>query len=291
MLYSEFLTIGLHGGLDMTKTESNVINTKGITINQTAVTFNQYSDAAVEALLPINLTINPGEFVALVGPSGCGKSTLLNVLAGFIKPTTGTAFVGNQPITRPDIDHGVVFQDYALFPWLNVIDNVAFGLERQGVNKKERHERALKNLDMVGLKDSAYKKVTELSGGMKQRAAIARVFATEPSIILMDEPFGALDALTRRFLQHQLLEIWQKNRKSVVFVTHSVQEAVYLANRVIVMTARPGRIKLDHQIDLKYPRDYTSNDFRELEKLVFSQLDEELAKTFSLETDKGYSSD
>ena len=245
----------------------------------------------MEALRPIDLDIAPGDFIALVGPSGCGKSTLLNVLAGFIKPTSGSALVGDEPITKPDIDHGVVFQDYALFPWLNVIDNVAFGLERQGIGKQERYARALDNLDMVGLKDSAYKKVTELSGGMKQRVAIARVFATDPSIILMDEPFGALDALTRRFLQHQLLEIWQKNRKTVVFVTHSVQEAVYLANRVIVMTARPGRIKLDHRIELDYPRDFASSEFRTLEKLVYDQLDEELAKTFSLEGGQGYSGD
>jgi ABC-type nitrate/sulfonate/bicarbonate transport system ATPase subunit len=275
----------------MTDTTDTTLNTKGITIKRTAVTFNTDTDSPLEALRPIDLDIAPGDFIALVGPSGCGKSTLLNVLAGFIKPTSGSALVGDEPITKPDIDHGVVFQDYALFPWLNVIDNVAFGLERQGIGKQERYARALDNLDMVGLKDSAYKKVTELSGGMKQRVAIARVFATDPSIILMDEPFGALDALTRRFLQHQLLEIWQKNRKTVVFVTHSVQEAVYLANRVIVMTARPGRIKLDHRIELDYPRDFASSEFRTLEKLVYDQLDEELAKTFSLEGGQGYSGD
>ena len=275
----------------MTDTTDTTLNTMGITIKRTAVTFNTDTDSPVEALRPIDLDIAPGDFIALVGPSGCGKSTLLNVLAGFIKPTSGSALVGDEPITKPDIDHGVVFQDYALFPWLNVIDNVAFGLERQGIGKQERYARALDNLDMVGLRDSAYKKVTELSGGMKQRVAIARVFATDPSIILMDEPFGALDALTRRFLQHQLLEIWQKNRKTVVFVTHSVQEAVYLANRVIVMTARPGRIKLDHRIELDYPRDFASSEFRTLEKLVYDQLDEELAKTFSLEGGQGYSGD
>ena len=291
MLCSVSSTTVLRGAADMTDTTETTLNTKGITIKRTAVTFNADTDAPVEALRPIDLDIAPGDFIALVGPSGCGKSTLLNVLTGFIKPTCGSALVGDETITKPDIDHGVVFQDYALFPWLNVIDNVAFGLERQGVGKQERYARALDNLDMVGLKDSAYKKVTELSGGMKQRVAIARVFATDPSIILMDEPFGALDALTRRFLQHQLLEIWQKNRKTVVFVTHSVQEAVYLANRVIVMTARPGQIKLDHRIELDYPRDFASAEFRTLEKLVYDQLDEELAKTFSLEGGQGYSSD
>lgn len=257
--------------------------TKGISISELAVTFQSEDSEPVEALRPTSLEFEPGEFIALVGPSGCGKSTLLNVLAGFIKPSSGQALVGGETITKPDIDHGMVFQDYALFPWLNVIDNVAFGLERQGLGLAERHAKARDYLDMVGLKDFADKRVTELSGGMKQRVAIARVFATDPSIILMDEPFGALDALTRRFLQHQLLEIWQRNRKTVVFVTHSVQEAVYLASRVIVMTARPGRVKLDQKIDLPHPRDFSGEEFRRLEKLIYDQLDEELAKSFKLE--------
>ncbi len=271
----------------MNSNDTNTLNTKGISINQIGMTFNMDTDDPVEALCPVDLAFKPGEFIALVGPSGCGKSTLLNILAGFIKPTHGEARVGEDLITKPDIDHGMVFQDYALFPWLNVIDNVAFGLERQGVGKGERYARARENLDMVGLKDFATKQVNELSGGMKQRVAIARVFATDPSVILMDEPFGALDALTRRFLQHQLLEIWQRNRKTVVFVTHSVQEAVYLASRVIVMTARPGRIKLDQAIDLAHPRDFSSAEFRDYEKQVYEQLDEELAKTFKLEGGAG----
>lgn len=267
----------------MTDNNTQTTNTKGISINRIGVVFNPESDDPVEALRPVELEIEPGEFIALVGPSGCGKSTLLNVLAGFITPTVGSAKVGDEPITKPDIDHGMVFQDYALFPWLNVIDNVAFSLERMGVGKAERHARALETLEMVGLKDFATKRTNELSGGMKQRVAIARVFTTDPSIILMDEPFGALDALTRRFLQNQLLEIWQRNRKTVVFVTHSVQEAIYLASRVVVMTARPGRIKLDQQISLPYPRDFSSAPFREIEKVIYDQLDEELAKTFKLE--------
>lgn len=267
----------------MSDISTDTLNTKGISIRRIGVVFNSDSADPVEAVRPLDLEIEPGEFVALVGPSGCGKSTLLNVLAGFIKPSVGQALVGDKPVDKPDIDHGMVFQDYALFPWLNVIDNVAFGMERQGLGKDERYARALQNLDMVGLKDFASKRVNELSGGMKQRVAIARVFATDPSIILMDEPFGALDALTRRFLQHQLLDIWQKNRKTVVFVTHSVQEAIYLSTRVIVMTARPGRIKLDQKIDLPHPRDFSSAEFRDYEKLVYDQLDEELAKTFKLE--------
>ena len=267
----------------MADNPTQAMNTKGISISELSVTFHPEGSEPVEALRPTSLEFEPGEFIALVGPSGCGKSTLLNVLAGFIKPTAGQAFVGGKAVTKPDIDHGMVFQDYALFPWLNVIDNVAFGLERQGMGKDERHARAREYLDMVGLKDFAEKHVTQLSGGMEQRVAIARVFATDPSIILMDEPFGALDALTRRFLQHQLLEIWQRNRKTVVFVTHSVQEAVYLASRVVVMTARPGRIKLDQAIDIPHPRDFSSEAFRRMEKLIYDQLDEELAKTFKLE--------
>ena len=269
---------------DQTKTSGG---TKGISIREVSVTFHPENSDPVEALRPTSLEFEAGEFIALVGPSGCGKSTLLNVLAGFIKPSAGQALVGGQPITKPDIDHGMVFQDYALFPWLNVIDNVAFGLERQGMGRDERYARAREYLDMVGLKDFAEKRVTELSGGMKQRVAIARVFATDPSIILMDEPFGALDALTRRFLQHQLLDIWQRNRKTVVFVTHSVQEAIYLASRVIVMTARPGRVKLDQTVDLAHPRDFASAEFRDYEKIIYDQLDEELAKTFKLEGGQG----
>lgn len=256
---------------------------KGLSIRQIAVTYQSAAGEAVEALLPVDLEIAPGEFVALVGPSGCGKSTLLNVLAGFVPPSGGAARVGDQPIVKPNSDRGMVFQDYALFPWLSVLDNVAFGLERKGMAKAERHRVAAEYLAMVGLKDFARKRPQELSGGMKQRVAIARVFATEPSIILMDEPFGALDALTRRFLQHQLLEIWQEHKKTIVFVTHSVQEAVYLADRVVVMTARPGQVKLDLRVDLEHARDYTSAAFRAYEKQVYDVLDEELAKSFDLE--------
>lgn len=256
---------------------------KPVTIRDLEMTFRTRQDEAVQALAPVSMDIAPGEFVALVGPSGCGKSTLLNILAGFLTPTAGEARVGDAIITRPDIDHGMVFQDYALFPWLSVIDNVAFGLERQGIGKEERLRIAQDYLDLVGLGEFARKRPSELSGGMKQRVAIARVFATDPSIIFMDEPFGALDALTRRFLQHQLLEIWQRHKKTIVFVTHSVQEAIYLANRVVVMTARPGRIKTDQKIEAPYPRDFTAANFRKMEKLIYGQLDEELAKTFDFE--------
>ena len=243
--------------------------------------FKRFGD--VVAVNDLSIHVEDKEFLVFVGPSGCGKSTLLNILAGFISPTGGVAQIGGVPVTGPKIDHGVVFQDYALFPWLSVIDNVAFGLERQGIGKAERHCIATEYLELLGLQEFVHKRPSELSGGMKQRVAIARVFATDPSAILMDEPFGALDALTRRFLQHQLLRIWQEHKKTILFVTHSVQEAIYLADRVIVMTARPGCIKLDHTIELSYPRDFSTQEFRNLEKIIYDQLDAELAKTFDLQ--------
>ena len=255
---------------------------KGLSIRGLAKTYRTRSGDRVEAVTPVDFDVAPGEFVSLVGPSGCGKSTLLNILAGFVEPSTGQAFVGEEPIRAPNIDRGMVFQDYALFPWLSVLENVEFGLERKGIRKRERRDIALDYLDSVGLAEFADKRTHELSGGMKQRVAIARAFATEPSIILMDEPFGALDALTRRFLQTQLLRIWQEHRKTIVFVTHSVPEAVTLSDRIVVMTARPGRFKAVLAIDLAHPRDFSSDEFHAFERQVYKQLDEELAKTFNL---------
>ena len=237
----------------------------------------------IEALLPVDLDIAAGEFLVVVGPSGCGKSTMLNILAGLTPPSAGEARVGDVAISGPDIDRGMVFQDYALFPWLDVIGNVEFGLERKGLPRRQRREVAMRYLEMVGLAEFAEKRPRELSGGMKQRVAIARTFATEPSVIFMDEPFGALDALTRRYLQHELLRIWQEHRKTVVFITHSVVEAIYLADRIVLMTARPGRIKTVLKVDLVHPRDPTSDEFRAIERRVYADLDEELAKSFRME--------
>ena len=256
---------------------------KGLRIEGITKTYVSRSGETVEALLPMDMEVGPGEFVSLVGPSGCGKSTVLNMLAGFITPSAGIARVGEEPIRKPDIQRGMVFQDYALFPWLSVSENVEFGLERQGVNKRERRTTALRYLRTVGLEDFADKRTEELSGGMKQRVAIARAFAPDPSIILMDEPFGALDALTRRFLQQQLLRLWQEHKKTIVFVTHSVQEAVYLSDRIVVMTARPGCIKTIIEVFLPHPRDFRSDEFREQERRIFDQLDEELTKSLNLE--------
>ena len=257
-------------------------HSKSIEVSNLSMTFRSDDGTSVNALAPTNLEIEPGQFVAIVGPSGCGKSTLLNILAGFLKPTEGQASIGNEAISGPSIDHGVVFQDYALFHWLTVLENVAFGLKSQRLGRSERNEIAMHFLDVVSLRDFAGKRPRELSGGMKQRVAIARTFATNPSVILMDEPFGALDALTRRFLQQQLLKIWSESRKTVLFITHSVQEAVFLADRIIVMTARPGRVKSDFLVEMDHPRDFSSDAFRRIEKVVFDSLDEELAKTFGL---------
>ena len=256
---------------------------KRLSIRRLAKTFKSEGGEMVEALRPTDLEIGAGEFVSIVGPSGCGKSTLLNILAGLLEPTSGEARVGIEPIRGPHIDRGMVFQSYALFPWLTVAGNVEFGLERKGVARAERRRIALEYLASVGLKDFASKQVHELSGGMKQRVAIARAFATDPSTILMDEPFGALDALTRRALQKQLLAIWQEHRKTVVFITHSVPEAITLSDRVVVMTARPGAIKSIVPIDLAHPRDSTTDRFRDYERSIFADLDAELAKSFASE--------
>lgn len=255
-------------------------HSNAIAIEKVSKTYHLDGDADVEALRPVELAIEEGEFVCLVGPSGCGKSSLLNIIAGFESPSAGSMKVDGERVTGPNIERGMVFQDYALFPWLSVEDNVAFGLQNRGVGRRERQARAAEYLELVGLAEFARKKPRELSGGMKQRVALARAFATDPQIILMDEPFGALDALTRRFLQTELLKIWQTHRKTVVMVTHSVQEAIVLSSRVVVMTARPGRIKLDCQIDLPYPRDVGSDEFRAHEKRILTELDEELAATY-----------
>jgi ABC-type nitrate/sulfonate/bicarbonate transport system ATPase subunit len=254
-----------------------------ITIRGLAKSYITEAGETVEALTPLSLDIAAGEFVSIIGPSGCGKSTLLNILAGLMGPTAGVASVAGEAIRGPGIDRGMVFQSYALFPWLSVIGNVEFGLERRGPSRKERRAIALGFLESVGLQDFATKQVHELSGGMKQRVAIARAFAPNPSTILMDEPFGALDALTRRVLQKQLLGIWQAHKKTVVFVTHSVPEAITLSDRIVVMTARPGAIKSIVSIALPHPRDSTSAEFRDIERGIYADLDAELAKSIAEE--------
>jgi NitT/TauT family transport system ATP-binding protein len=208
----------------------------------------------VQALADITVSIKDGEFVAVVGPSGCGKSTLLYMVGGFVAMTAGRILVDGEPVTGPGPDRGPVFQEFALFPWRTALDNILFGLQEQRVPKARARARALELIEMVHLTGYEHLYPKELSGGMKQRVAIARTLAYDPAILLMDEPFGALDAHTRTMLQDELLAIWERHTKTVLFVTHAVDEAVYLADRVLLMTAAPGRIKADIPITLPRPR-------------------------------------
>lgn len=234
---------------------------------------------SVKVLEEINLDIEQGQFVCIVGPSGCGKSTLLNILGGLTKPTSGCVFVGPNQVTGPGKDRGVVFQGYALLPWRTVLANVELGLEIGKVPKNGRRELAREYLNLVGL--SAYEKYYpgQLSGGMKQRVAIARTLAYNPKILLMDEPFSALDAQTREILQGELLEIWKKTKKTIVFITHSVDEAVFLANKVIVMGAHPGRIIRKISVNLPYPRNQASSEFQQLRQDIWSEIRNEVNST------------
>ena len=206
------------------------------------------------ALSDISLTVDDGAFVSILGPSGCGKSTLLYIVGGFVAPSEGVARMKGAAITGPGPDRGPVFQEFALFPWKTVLGNVMYGLRQQGVKRTEAEAQSLRLIEMVGLKGFEHFYPKELSGGMKQRVAIARTLAYRPSVLLMDEPFGALDAHTRTRLQNDLLNIWERDRKTVLFVTHSVEEAVFLSDKVVVMTRAPGRIKQIVDIDLPRPR-------------------------------------
>ncbi|MGP9680846.1 ABC transporter ATP-binding protein [Brachybacterium sp. AOP3-A1-3] len=207
-----------------------------------------------EALGGVSLDVAENEFVTVVGPSGCGKSTLMNILGGLDEPTSGSAVVDGKEVRGPSPERGIIFQQYALFPWLTVRQNVEFGLKTARVPADERHRTAQHFIEMVGLADFADSLPKTLSGGMKQRCAIARAYAMDPSILLMDEPFGALDALSRVRMQEHLLETWEQDRRTIVFITHDVDEAAFLANRVVVMAARPGRIHRIIDVDLPYPR-------------------------------------
>lgn len=209
------------------------------------------------ALEPTNLSVADNDFVTILGPSGCGKSTLLRMVAGLDTPTTGRILLDGKAITGPGADRGMVFQSYTLFPWLTVSENISFGLRERGVSQRERTRIAGEWLEKVGLTSFANHFPKQLSGGMQQRTAIARALANDPKILLLDEPFGALDNQTRALMQELLLGIWERERKTVIFVTHDIEEAVFLASRTVVMSARPGRIKADIAVDLPHPRHYT----------------------------------
>ena len=229
----------------------------------------------VVALNGANLEIRDNEFICVVGPSGCGKSTLLNILAGLLEPTSGEVLVDGKPVEGTSVDRGVVFQQYALFPWLTVKKNVESGLKLQKKSPAECEEIAMKYIKMVGLEKFTNSYPKELSGGMKQRVAIARAYAVNPSLLLMDEPFGALDAQTRTQLQTELLKTWEEEKKTCFFITHDVEEAILLASRVVVMSARPGRIKEVIDIDIPYPRDQESKmlpRFTELKNYIWNMV-------------------
>jgi NitT/TauT family transport system ATP-binding protein len=227
---------------------------------------------AIEALRGANLRVRKGEFICLIGASGCGKSTLLRMAAGFESVTSGEALMWGKPIAGPDWSRGMVFQDYGLFPWLSVRDNIGFGPKSRGRARSEIKATCERFIELVGLQSFADVYPHQLSGGMKQRVAIARVLANDAEMVLMDEPFGALDAMTRERLQDELVEIWSRTGLTVLFVTHAIEEAIFLADRVVVMSPGPGRIDNEYVIDLPRPRDIASDAFNEWRKLLSSKL-------------------
>ncbi|MDR7434207.1 MAG: ABC transporter ATP-binding protein [Armatimonadota bacterium] len=236
---------------------------------------------AITAIDRLSLQVQEREIVSIVGPSGCGKSTLLRLVAGLIRPTSGEILLDGRRVEGPGADRGMVFQSYTLFPWLTVQGNVEFGLRIRGVGAEERREIARRYIELVGLVGFEHAYPKELSGGMMQRVAIARVLANDPEVLLMDEPFGALDAQTRSLMQELLLQVWEKTRKTILFVTHDIDEAIFLGDRVYVMTARPGRIKEEIPVSLPRPRTLevtTAEPFMAIKRRVLSLIREEIGK-------------
>jgi len=231
--------------------------------------------APVQALMPVDLSVAEKDFITILGPSGCGKSTLLRIVAGLDHPSEGRVLLDGRELKGPGPDRGMVFQSYTLFPWLTVAENIAFGLREKGVPEARRKEIVANYMQLVGLKGFENHWPKQLSGGMQQRTAIARALANDPEILLLDEPFGALDNQTRGLMQELLLGIWERERKTVLFVTHDIEEAIFMASRVIVMSARPGRIKSDVTVDLPHPRSYTiktSPEFSEFKARLTEEI-------------------
>ncbi len=251
-------------------------------IDQVSRTFPaRAGNAPTRALEPTTLEVGDNDFVTILGPSGCGKSTLLRIVAGLDRPTSGRVMLDGREVTGPGADRGMVFQSYTLFPWLTVRENIAFGLRERGMAQAARNEIADRFIHQVGLSGFENHWPKQLSGGMQQRTAIARALANDPKILLLDEPFGALDNQTRALMQEMLLGIWERDQKTVLFVTHDIEEAIFLGSRVIVMSARPGRIKADIAIDLPHPRSYkikTTPEFTGLKERLVEEIRTEALK-------------
>ena len=242
-----------------------------------------FTNGHVHTLRDISLTCAPGEFVVVVGPSGCGKTTLLNIAAGMIRADSGSVLLDGDPVSAPGPERAMVFQDHGLFPWLSAAENIEFGLKMAGFPSSERRDRVASALKMVHLTKSGDKLIHELSGGMRQRVAIARSLVMDPAVLLMDEPFAALDAQTRTLLHQQLQELWVQTKKTILFVTHSVGEAVRLADRIIVLHAHPGSIRREVPIDLPHPRAIDSRAITDLVYLVRKEIEDEVNRVNALE--------
>lgn len=242
-----------------------------------AMQFRSASGETTMVFDSVNLEIGSGEFFCVLGPSGCGKTTLLNMIAGFVAPTGGQVLVNGTPVREPGADRGCVFQEYSLFPWLTVGENIEFGLRNRGVPDAERARLVERHLNLIGLTDMVNKYPFELSGGMQQRVGIARALINSPAVLLMDEPFAALDAITRTVMQRELLAIWQQTATTVFYITHNIEEAVFLGSRVAVMSSRPSRIVEIVEVGMEHPRDRTSASFnetyRKLERTLYAHMD------------------
>jgi NitT/TauT family transport system ATP-binding protein len=241
--------------------------------------FNVSNKEEIKAVNDISFNVEDGDFVSIIGPSGCGKTTLLRIISGLEQPSTGKIFLRGKEIERPYGQVGLIFQEYALFPWRTVIDNIDFGLEIKKVPKKKRKEMARFYLNKFNLDGFENKYPKELSGGMKQRVAIARTLINDPELLLMDEPFGSLDSQTRNSMQEFLLKVWQETKKTILFVSHNIDETVFLSQKVFGLSARPGRIKLLLEIDLPYPRERTSQEFNLYRKKILDYLEQERIKS------------
>lgn len=260
-------------------TDKNDRVQKAIVIRNVTKDFiDQNTGKSWRALEEINVEVGHGKFLCIIGASGCGKTTLLNLIAGFDHPTQGTIEVGGLPVTSPGPDRMMVFQDYALLPWLSTIGNIEFVLRAQHVSSAERRRRSMEVLELVGLAEFANRPIYRLSGGMRQRVALARALVLRPKVLLMDEPFAALDAQQRTLMQSELMRLWQETQQTIVFVTHSLEEAIYLGDEIILLRSRPGRVGVTELVNLARPRDVTSAEFNELKRRLGAVLNAEVER-------------